>query len=171
MLKPYLETGKITGTHGIRGDLRVDPWCDDPSFLIPFKTLYLDPEGKSPLAVASVHPHGRMVLLHVRGVDTVEQAETLRGKVLYLDRKDAALPAGTVFVQDLIGCRVTDADTGRTLGILSDITSGVANPYWTVTDGGREYLVPALDSVVVAKDPENGVVTIRPMKGIFDDEN
>ena len=40
-MKKYLEAGKIVGTHGIRGEVRVDPWCDSPAFLAQFKTLYL----------------------------------------------------------------------------------------------------------------------------------
>ena len=41
MLKQYLEVGKIVGTHGIKGEVRVEPWCDSPAFLSKFKTLYL----------------------------------------------------------------------------------------------------------------------------------
>lgn len=171
MLKQFLEIGKVTGTHGVRGDLRVEPWADSPDFLTKFRILYLDAQGTASLKVSTVRPHGHMVILHAVGIDTIEQAETLRGKILYMNRTDADLPAGTYFIQDLIGCKVLEADTEVTLGTLTDITTGVANPYWTVTNDGKDYLVPAVASVVVGKDPEHGTVTIRPMKGIFDDED
>ena len=45
MIKEYLEIGKITSTHGIKGEMRVQPWCDTPEFMKKFKTLYLDKKG------------------------------------------------------------------------------------------------------------------------------
>ena len=47
MRKQFLDTGKIVGTHGIRGEVRIDPWCDSPEFLCAFKKLYLDENGET----------------------------------------------------------------------------------------------------------------------------
>ena len=63
MLKQYLETGEIVGTHGIKGEARVHPWSDTPDFLCGFKTFYLDDEGKGNLKVKSSRVHGNMVLI------------------------------------------------------------------------------------------------------------
>jgi len=171
MINKFLETGKIVGTHGIKGMVRVQPWCDSPEFLKDFKKFYTDKDGKNSLAVKSVIPHGNIVLIAFKGVETIEDAEKLRNKVLYIDRKDAKIPEGRYFVCDLLGCTVTDADSGAILGVLADISSTGANDVWTVKKGEKEYLVPAIGDVIVSVDVENNSVVIRPLKGIFDDEN
>ena len=116
MLKQYLETGEIVGTHGIKGEARVHPWSDTPDFLCGFKTFYLDDEGKGNLKVKSSRVHGNMVLIKFDGYDTIEQTEKLRGKVIYIKRSDAKLPDGRSFIQDIIGCEAFDVDTNQKLG-------------------------------------------------------
>ena len=74
MIKRFLQIGQIVGTHGVRGEMRVDPWCDTPSFLKGFRQLYLDENGTTQLEVRACRPHGNVALLSVCGVDTVEQA-------------------------------------------------------------------------------------------------
>ena len=96
MQKQYLEVGKIVGTHGIRGEMRVECWANSPDFLKKFKTLYLD-EGKTAIAV-SCRPHKNIALMTAKGVGSIEEADKLRGKILYIDRKDVKLDEGEHFV-------------------------------------------------------------------------
>ena len=171
MLKQYLEAGKIVGTHGVKGELRVEPWCDSAGFLAQFHTLYWDC-GAVPVRVLSSRPHKSLLLVRIEGVNTVEQGDALRGRVLYLDRRDARLPEGRWFIQDMLGLSVRDADTGKCYGTLTDVLQTGANDVYQVTaPGGREYLIPSIPQVVVRRDPEHGIMLIRPMKGIFDDED
>lgn len=167
-MKKFLETGKIVGTHGIKGMVRVQPWCDSGEFLKQFKSFYTDKNGENRLDVKSVQPHGNVVLMALEGVETIEAAEALRNKVIYIDRKDAKLPEGRYFIDDLLGCAVFDADSGENLGEITDISPTGANDVWHITREGTEYLVPAIDEVLVQVDVENSKVTIRPLKGIFD---
>lgn len=171
MLKKYIETGKIVGTHGVKGMVRVQPWSDSGDFLTQFKYFYLDKNGENRLKAESVRPHGNIVLIAFKGVTCIEQAEALRGKVIYLDRKDISLPEGRYFIDDLIGCSVTDADSGSALGTLTDVSQTGANDVWHITKNGKEYLVPAIDDVIVSVDTADSAVVIRPLKGIFDDED
>ena len=171
MIKEYLEIGKITSTHGIRGEVRVQPWCDSPEFMKKFKTLYFDKKGEKPVSV-SCRPNGNMVIMKMQGTDTVEEASRYREKILYMKRSDAKLPEGTWFIQELIDCRVIDADDeSKAYGVLSDVSETGANDVWHITNDGKEYLIPAIPSVVVSTDVVEGIIKIRPLKGIFDDEN
>lgn len=171
MIKDYLEIGKITSTHGIKGEMRVQPWCDSPDYMKKFKTLYLDKKGEKPLKVSS-RSNGNMVILKVQGVDTVEEAAKYRDKVLFMKRSDANLPEGTWFIQELIDCTVIDADNEeKTYGIISDVSQTGANDVWHIKQGDKEYLIPTIPSVVISTDVAEGIVKIRPLKGIFDDEN
>lgn len=171
MRHAFLEVGKIVSTHGIRGEVRVDPWCDGPAFLRQFKTLYYDKNGARPVAVKACRPHGNIAILKLEGVDTVEAAAALRNKVLFMARADAKLPDNHYFIQDLIGCRVCDADApDKQYGVLTDVSTTGANDVWHVTDdSGKEYLLPAIPPVVIDADIDNERITIRPLKGIFDD--
>ena len=170
MKKEYLELGKIVGTHGIRGELRVNPLCDTPEFAKRFKTLYYDSKGVDPVKVISSRTHGNIILMKLEGVESIEQAEKLRNKILYLKREDAALPDGSWFIAELIGCEVLDADDGKKYGTLTDVSETGANDVWYITDDkGDEYLIPAIKEVVINADVADNKVYIRPLKGIFED--
>ena len=170
-MKKYLEAGRIVGTHGIRGELRVQPWADSGEFLSSFRVLYFY-QGKERAEVVSSRPHKNIVIMKLKGVDTVETADTLRGRVLYIDRSDAKLPEGRYFIQDLIGCRVVDADTGAVYGEIADVSStGVNDVYHVRMSDGAERLIPAIDQVLAGTDVEAGVVRVHAIKGMFDDED
>ena len=173
MIKEFLEIGEIVGTHGIRGEIRFNPWCDSPEFVKKFKTLYYDSNGGCAAQIKTARPHGNIVLLTIDGIDTVEKAQKLRGKVLYMKRSDAKLPEGTYFIAELIGCTVYDADNpDKIYGTLSDVSETGANDVWHIKDsGGKEYLIPSIPDVVIETDVAQNRIVIRPLKGIFDDED
>ena len=145
-MKSYLEIGKIVTLHGLRGDVKVQPWCDDAEFLCEFP-----------------------VLLHLEGYDTPEQAETLRNQILYLNREDVELEEGTYFIQDLIGLDVIDADNGTAYGTLKDVLQTGANDVYVVqAEGGKELLIPAIPDVIVETNIEEHCMKIRPLEGLLD---
>ena len=163
MKQKYLECGKITGTHGIRGEVRVHPWCDSPEFLTKFKTLYTDKSGTS--IKVSARSHKNMVIMKIDGVDTIELAERLRNTVIYIDRDDASLSDDEVFIQDIIGIEVYDADTNILLGKISDVSQTGANDVWHIEKDGKEYLIPAIDEVVISVDVDKKRIGLT-MKGV-----
>ena len=170
-MKKYIETGKIVGTHGIKGMVRVQPWSDSGEFLSGFKTFYLDEKGEKKIEVKSAKPHGNVVLMALKGVDTIEDAERLRSAVIYIDRNDVELPEGRYFIDDLIGCSVYDALSNEVLGELVEVSSTGANDVWHIKKNGKEYLVPAINEVIVSVNIEEETLVIKPLKGIFDDED
>ena len=168
MLKQYLECGKILTTHGVRGELKVQPWCDDPSFLLDFKTLYLD-GGKQPAEVKSARIHKGMVLLMLNGVGNIDSAQKLRGKILYINRDDAPLEEGQHFYQDILGVLVEDADTGASYGTISDVIETGANDVYELTArDGTKKLIPVIPDVIIETDVQGGKMLIRPLEGLFD---
>ncbi len=170
MRKQYLQSGKIVGTHGVRGMVRVQPWCDSNDILCGFKKIYLN-NGADTLVVESAKPHGNISLFKIKGVDTIEDAEKLRGKIIYIDRKDYNLPNGAYFIEDLIGMPVFNADTNIQLGELTDVSATGANDVWHIKNNDKEYLVPKIDDINAVVDFENNRIEITPLKGIFDDED
>jgi len=170
MKKDYIESGKIVGTHGVRGGLRVQPWCDSPEFLCQFKKLFLkDQNGFNSIKVKTSKPHGNVVIMEVDGVNTMDEAEALRGKVLFIERKALKLEEGQYLISDLLDSEVFDADSGDLLGKISDVSKTGANDVWHIMSNGKEYLIPVIDDVVISVDIDENKVVIRPLKGIFED--
>ena len=168
-MKEFLECGKIVSTHGVRGEVKAEVWMDSPEEMTPLKTLYLD-GGKTPLTVKGARVHKNMVLLTLAGVETPEAGSALRQKVLFARREDIPLEKGQYFLQDLLGCEVKDADTGKEYGKLCDITETGANRVYHIRFAdGKVRLAPDIPQVVLRLAPEEGVIEIRPLAGLFDD--
>ena len=167
--KPFLEAGQIVSTHGVRGEVRVQVWCDSPEQFSGFRRLFWDSEGKQPVKLKA-RPHKNMALAKLEGVDTVEAAQVLRNKMLYVDRRDIKLPKGSYLVQDLLGITVVDADTGEVYGTLTDVSQTGANAVYHMQTPKGEVLIPAIPEIVVTVDVAKGILQLRPMKGLFDDE-
>ena len=169
--KRFLEIGKVTNVHGLHGEVKVYPWCDDAAFLCSFDTLYLDAGGQRPVTVERARVQQNLVIMQLAGCDTREAAEAMRGQVLYMDRDEVELEEGCYFIQDLIGLTVKDADTGYTWGVIRDVMQTGANDVYCIwnSEEKKEYLAPAIPEVVLRTDLAAGVMTIRPLKGLFDD--
>lgn len=169
MKKQYLEIGKIVNIHGLGGVVKVMPWCDSADFLCEFDTLY---RGKDhiPMEIERASVQKNMVLMKFAGVNTPEQANALRNTVLYMNRDDVELDEGTFFIQDLIGMTVKDADTGAVYGTLHDVLQTGANDVYEIqAPDGRMLLAPVIPEVVLSQDFDTDTITIRPLKGLFDD--
>jgi 16S rRNA processing protein RimM len=156
-----LEIGKAAGTHGIRGELRVEPWCDSPAFLAGFETVYI---GGTPRKVAQSRVHKSFVLMKLDGTDTVEAAQALRGAVLSIDRSGVALPEGRFFIQDLIGLGVFDGE--ERVGTLYDVLTTPAHDVYVVRGEDGEHMIPAVPEFVKEIDVENGVIKVTLIEGM-----
>ena len=159
----YLEAGEIVSTHGVRGEMKVLPWSDGPDFLLDFSRVRI---GTTEYAVESCRVQKTCNLLKVQGVDTVEQAQALRGKTVEVYRQDA--PADLIFVAELIGMDVvTD---GKSIGALSDVLDYPGNKVYVVK-GEHEYMIPAVSAFVLSTDLENNRMDVRLIEGMGTHEN
>ena len=169
-LKQYLEIGKITSVHGLRGEVKVQPWCDDPKFLASFEVLFYKSGTEVVIEYARVQKN--MVIMKIEGCDSVEEAQKLRNRILFMDRDDVELEKGCYFVQDLIGMEVRHAETGKVYGRITDVSETGANDVYTIkSDDGKEYLIPAIPEVIVKNDIENSLMTIIPLPGLFEEDD
>lgn len=169
-MKQFLEIGKIVAVQGLKGEVRVEPWCDSREFLCEFDVLYFD-KGNTPVEIQRAHPHKNIVLMKIKGTDTVEQAQLLRNKILYMDRNDVELEEGSYFVQDLIGLEVFDADDGTCYGKICDVTETGANDVYHIKDDdGKIRLIPAIPDVVIETNIPEGKMLIHKLEGLFDED-
>ncbi len=163
MKQRFLEAGQIVNTHGIRGEVKIVPWCDSPEFLCGFDTLYID---EAPVRLRAARPHKGNVLAALEGVDTVEGAMALKGKTVHIDRADVTLPEGRHFLADLIGLRVVDADNGAELGVLTEVLTPPAHQVYLVKGPQGERLIPAVEEFIVETNVDGGYLRVRLIEGM-----
>lgn len=169
-MEKYLKGGKIVTTHGIRGEVKVQPWTDTPDVFCDLDRVYLK-NGASAIEIENAREHKGMIILKLKGTDTVEDAQKLVNTVLYIDREDIELDEGAYFIQDIIGLEVFDIDNGKLYGKVTDITATGANDVFHITFENKTYLIPNIKSVVINIDVEGGKIEIRPLEGLLEYEN
>ena len=166
----YLEIGKIVNTHGVRGALKVEPWCDSPEQLCSLANLYYKKRDEYlPLAVRTASIHKNHVLIYFDGINSIDEAMPLKNRVLFVDRDDLPLADDRVFIADIIGLDVFDERDGSRLGTLKSVDESPASDLFVVaTPDGREVLVPAVEEFIGHID-ESGVYLL-PIPGMFDSD-
>ena len=169
-MEKYLKGGKIVTTHGIRGEVKVQPWTDTPDVFCDLDRVYLK-NGASAIEIENAREHKGMLILKLKGTDTVEDAQKLVNTVLYIDREDIELDEGAYFIQDIIGLEVFDIDNGKLYGKVTDVTATGANDVFHITLENKTYLIPNIKSVVINIDVEGGKIEIRPLEGLLEYEN
>jgi 16S rRNA processing protein RimM len=165
----YVVVGRITRPHGIRGELRMVPDTDFPDRLASLSEAVLLKDGRpTPVRVASVRPHGTDVLIKLAGIDSITTAEVWRGAELAVPRAQAPqLPQGRHYVFEVVGLRVI-TEAGQEVGTVREVLRTGSNDVYIVRGGDREYLIPAISSVVLSIDPAAGRMVIRPLAGLLE---
>ena len=162
MTKKMMEVGQIVNTHGIRGEIKIQPWCDSPDFLLDFDTYYID---STPYRVTSSRVHKFCVLASLSGVDTVNAAMVLKNKVVSIDRSNVTLPEGKHFIADLIGLDVVEEKSGQVIGKLADVLTLPAQDVYVVR-GDKEYMIPAVKEFIHETDLSAGRITVSLIPGM-----
>ncbi|MGN1269913.1 MAG: ribosome maturation factor RimM [Clostridia bacterium] len=169
MKQEYFEIGQIVNHFGIKGMVKVNPFTDDISKFEELKTILLEQNKKlTEVQIEEVKYSKNQVLLKLKGINTVEDAEKYRGCYLKIARKDAKkLPKDTYFIADLIGTTVY-TEEGVLLGKVQDIyNSGASDIYVVKDDNGKQILLPAINEVIKDIDIEQEKITVHLIKGLI----
>jgi 16S rRNA processing protein RimM len=166
----WILIGKVTGTHGIRGQLRIASFSGEPESIIPHRTLYFQrpAEELESFEVAGSSVHGKKVLVSLKSLDDINKLEFLVGSDIYVERKQLPdLADGEYYWCDLIGLKVFTVK-GEYIGEVSDIMATGSNDIYVVRNEGKEFLIPAIEDVVVKIDLDESEVIIDPPEGLLD---
>ena len=169
-LNDYLIIGEITGTHGVRGEVKVFPLTDDPGRFKFLREAFLsDKMGNilKKLNCTGAKSVKNMAVLAFKEVTDMNMAESLKGKYLSVSRKNAVkLPEDSYFICDLIGLDVFNTDD-ELLGQISDIISTGANDVYVIDRPGRkQLLLPSIKEVVKKVDVAGGKITVNILPGL-----
>ena len=159
----YIDAGEIVTTHGVRGEMKILPWGDSPEFLMDFNRVRIaDIDYK----IESCRIQKTCNLLKLKGIETMEAAQALRGKTVQVYRCDA--PKDLIFAAELIGVEVF-AD-GNSIGKIIDVLDYPGNKVYVVK-GEYEYMIPAVKAFVLSTDMANETMQVRLIEGMRSDEN
>lgn len=165
-MEDKLEIGKIINTHGLRGEVKAVPWCDAPELFEELEHVYI--EGRR-FAIRTVKYQKANLILSLEGVDSVEEAERYKNKIMLADRSqlDSLTDGARYFITDLIGLEVFWGE--RLLGQVTDVIATGANDVYSIkTPEGRELLIPAISQVVKEIDIERRIMRVEPIEGMID---
>lgn len=160
-----IEVGQIVNTHGIRGEIRLNPWTDDLYDLLDLKVFY--DKDKTPFKVEKSKVHKNVVIIKFKDVDTMNDAEKLKGETLYTEK--TPLPEGRYYIKDLIGLAAYEENVK--LGTLTDVFNTGANDIYEIkTEDGKRIYLPVIDGVILDVDLENKKIFVKIPDGLLDDE-
>ncbi len=169
MDEDYILIGKVVGAHGVRGLLKVLPYTESPARLKALNAVWLKDKtgGLQELRLESAGVKGRTVLLGLSEVDSRTKAESFINSEVYCPGKWLGeLPADEYYWHQIIGLTVQLEDES-VLGKIKTIFPTNSNDVYVVENGSKEYLIPAIEDVVVNIDLANKIMTIRLLEGLL----
>lgn len=154
----FIDAGEIVTTHGVRGEVKVLPWLDSPEDLCDFDRVRI---GEKEFKVESCRIQKTCNLLKLTGVDTMEAAQAMRGKVVKLYRED--IDEDIIFAAELIGVRVFSDE--KEVGQITDVLDYPGNKVYVVK-GEKEYMIPAVKAFILDTDMETEIMHVRLIEGM-----
>lgn len=166
--KKYLECGKIVNTHGVKGAVKLESWCNTPDDLAELGRIFVV-KGATPKEYRVKHASvfKQFVIAELEGVDDFDTAMALKNTVVYAAREDFELEEGDYFIADLIGLQVIDAADGKVYGTLKDIINRGASDIYVIDTPAGERMMPAVDEFVKEVSVDKGIF-VAPIEGMFD---
>ena len=159
----FIEAGEIVNVHGLRGEVKVLCWLDDPEMLCEFDRCRI--RGKE-YTMEQVRVQKTCNLVKLEGIDTVEEAQKLRGKTVELFRED--IDEEVIFAAELIGMEVYT--NGEKIGKITEVLSYPGNSVYVVK-GQYEYMIPAVSQFILDTDMEANTMQVKLLEGMRSDEN
>ena len=163
----YFEIGHIDNTHGLKGELKVRSYSSTNRRFEELSSILVKiADNYESYDIEKVRYQNDIVLLKLKNVDVIEEAEKLKGKSIFIKREDAKeLDEDEYYIADLLGSEVYEEDTF--LGTLEDIfTAGAADVYVIKCKGKDDLLLPALKSVILETDVANKKIKVKIPNGV-----
>ena len=167
-MERYFEIGKIAGTHGLKGTLRVFPTTEDPSRFELLKQFIVENRGKKEtFHIEKITYHKKFVLVTVKELKDINEAECYKGATIWIPEQEALpLEENEYYMRDLYGLTVITQE-GEELGILTDIYETGANDVYAVKkEGEKDLLIPAIKQCILSVDIVNKKMVVKLLEGL-----
>lgn len=164
----YLEIGQIVNTFGVNGMVKVKPFTDDITEFEYLKKIYVEGKNsKKEYQIEKVNYHKGMVMLKLKDIEKIEDAEKLRNHFITIPREDAVpLKEDEYYIVDLLESEVF-TEEGTKLGILEDIFNTGSNDIYVVKNEiGKQILLPAIADVIKEIDVKKKKIVVHIIEGL-----
>ncbi len=158
----FVEAGEIVNVHGLAGEIKVLPWLDSPEDLVDFERCRI---ARHDYEIANCRVQKTCCLVKLRGIDTVEDAQKLRGKTVLLYRED--IDDEVIFAAELIGVEVFC--DGEKIGDITEVLDYPGNSVYVVK-GEKTYMIPAVKAFILNTDVEGNRMEVKLLEGMETDE-
>ena len=168
-MKEYFEIGQIVNTSGLKGLLKIKPFTDDIKRFSKLKTIYISINKELiEYEIEDVKYVKNMVLLKLKGIDSIDEAEKYRNYYVHIGKKDAPkLEKDSYFIADIEGCNVYEEGSLNLLGIVTEVFPTGSNDVYVVkSDDGKQILLPAIKEVIKQVDIENKKIIVKLLEGL-----
>ena len=159
----FIEAGEIVTTHGLKGEMKVLCWLDDPEMLCEFDRCRI---GSKAYTMEQVRVQKTCNLVKLQGIDTMEAAQAMRGQVIELFRED--IDDEVIFADELKGVEVFAESAS--IGKIVDVLDYPGNAVYVVK-GKYEYMIPAVKAFILNTDVDANRMEVRLLEGLRSDEN
>ena len=159
----FVEAGEIVTTHGIKGEVKVMCWLDDPEMLCDFDRCLID--GKE-YEIEQCRVQKTCNLVKLVGIEDMDAAQAMRGKTIKLYRED--IDEEVIFAAELIGVEVYAEDVQ--IGKIKEVLDYPGNSVYVVK-GKHEYMIPAVKAFILNTDIANNRMDVKLIEGMRSDEN
>jgi len=162
----FIDAGEIVTTHGLRGELKVLPWLDNPEMLCEFERCRID--GKE-YKIETCRVQKTCNLIKIQGIETVEAAQSLRGKTVQLYRED--IDDAVIFAAELVGVEVFCE--GCCIGKITSVLDYPGNAVYVIGDDRTPdiYMIPAVKEFILSTDLLKNEMHVKLIEGMRTDEN
>jgi len=171
LVDDFVMLGEIVKPHGIRGEVKVYSYSEQPENFTHYKKIVLQQpagSGTDIYKVVKSRVQGKLAILHLEGVTSREAAEDLQGRTVWLKKTDLLkLDSDEYYWHQFIGLQVC-TEAGRELGRVASLFSTKAYDVLVVSGGGREYLIPLREEVIKEIDNRKGKLLITPPPGLLE---
>jgi 16S rRNA processing protein RimM len=170
MQDQFITIGRVSGLHGLRGNLRIHYYNERRSDFLSYQKLYLkDKEGRvQPYEIQEAKIHKKFISARLKGCEGIADAEKIIGASVLVKRENLPpLEEGEYYWFEIIGMEVV-ADDGRALGRVKWILPSGGNDVYLVQGAEGEWLIPAMEEVIVRVDREKGQMVIHLMEGLLE---
>lgn len=163
--------GKIIGTRGLKGEVKIYPYTNFPEDFERIKKVYPDANPEQYLLLQKQKMQKNLILAFFEGIDSIEKAEQIKNVELYLDEEEALrfLSDDSYFYKDIIGIEVKSVD-GTPLGRVTGVNTSSKQNLILVEKDGKEWLLPNVPHFVKEVDIERGLILVELIEGMIDED-
>lgn len=160
----FIIIGKVLSPRGNKGKIKVEVATDFPERFSKSSNIYVN---KQPVTIESVEWHSGKVIIKLDTINSIKDAEKLRGQYLEIHRDQPyQLPEDSYYHFQLIGLEVQTIN-GDVLGKITDILTGSSNDIYVVSGDRGEILVPAIEDIIKSVNLKEGILIIEPIEGLL----